>query len=727
MASFNFSPIVDAISLINTTNEQNVISTSRLESLLPAEQAALLVCPFAVPEKMVPFLTTKGVPYSNAANKPNPHPVHKNLERYLLQSMKHYINEPATIISMKREKYMKIARACADKQVPVQLTNPIITAKDAYRYGDSTPSSFGQIRNLTTPVVFIHDALHYLTRSDMDQFLMRNPAVHTVLATLFCPVELLENQRTNSIEPGLYTLSYPEPEYFMYTPEGDSPGAYIQETSKSLDWLRTFEYEGANHYYVHHLDRMYAQHLMVITKRRYLEEKHRSFIFPRYTSLTDYFDPKYYTFSQNFIEREILQKAILYVLGQPKAKNADLNATMQVQLSKTGSQSGLDALLHCVSIANNVRKYQVEPYLLRDAYIKLGDRSRFWRDIPNWFLSYFDQRRQNLASKIALRPYSITIRAADYKVSPLRYNGNDRDYCPSFRLLEQIKKTIGLSVSEIMADPYQLGHQQHVKTILEHVNEFFAYNGEKLKRGGEYNYLAGLKIAYGKNAKYVGKFSITQFDFTIPASQLEALLDLPRSLLIELQILTGLSAVYDPESARETLEIFTYKPSEKQYQADFLEKLEKDDEVTPEDKNFIRNLPTSTDMVHQHPLKVLAPNIYSKLMNTPTTTKPMPPEGNCLLDALAKALKVPTSYMWHVLQAYHRKERRKYTLHEYGMSYAYEGFIIAQELGFALYVSRDDEWERVYSSGFMEFFIQLGLQEEHFTCELELTRIPEGT
>lgn len=720
MAPFDFNPLVEAISLINTTNEQNVIATNRLEHILPAEQAALTLCPYGVPPKRVHFLTSKGIPYSTAATKPNPHPVHKNAERYLLKSLKYYLNEPATIISMKREKYMRIAQSCAERQVPVQLANPIITAKDVYRYSDSTPSSFEQIRNLPTPVVFIHDALHFLTREDIDRFLMRNPAVHTIIATLFCPVELLENKKTNSIEPDLYILSYPEEGVFMYTPEGDSAGAYMQETENSTQWLRTFEHQGANSYYVHHIDRVYAQHLMVISTRKYRDEKLRSFLFPRFTSLTNFFDPRYHTLSQNFIEREILQKAILYVLGQPKAKNPDLNATMQVQLSKTGSQCGPDALLHCVTIANSIRRYEVTPYMLNDACIKLEHRSNFFRSVANSFYSWLDQDRQNMSKKLDLRPYSITVKAEESVPRALAFNGNVKYYSPNFSILAEVESALKKKLGPLLSEPYQRDHQVHLRTVLDCVNKFLKQNSERLNSQGDYNYLEGLQLEYHRDAQYVGSFRLRQGSFIISTDDIAEFLDLPQNLELDFIRLTSYRVRYDDSSTEKQLSIITFKPSENKIGNNFVDQLEEEVDVT-EDKNFIRNLPSVTDLTHHHPLRIKALGVYNRLMSTPLTDKPMPTGGTCLLEALADSLQVPPLYIWHVLQSYFKRNQRKYIMDKKGMSYAYEGLIIAQELGVALFISENDYWHAVYNGGFLTHYLQLKLEDGHFTSELGIT------
>ncbi|CAG8638342.1 5238_t:CDS:2 [Cetraspora pellucida] len=91
------------------------------------------------------------------------------------------------------------------------------------------------------PSVFIHDALHYLSVNQVDEFFTRNPTVQRIYATLMCPTELQSYRKNSSAYSDIYTIIHHDNGDFTYMPENDEFGTCHQNVENSLFWLNFFE------------------------------------------------------------------------------------------------------------------------------------------------------------------------------------------------------------------------------------------------------------------------------------------------------------------------------------------------------------------------------------------------------------------------------------------------------------------------------------------------------
>ncbi|CAG8789456.1 19997_t:CDS:1, partial [Cetraspora pellucida] len=405
------SPITAALEQLRSPLERNLSESEIINHILLHQKIAIDTAPYAVGKKLVKYLLKVGINYSEFSCGSHAHPAHKNLENAMLAKLAYTIKEDFTAIFCKPEKvHRELVGPFSNHNINVAVCNPIQTGKDTTRYNSLTPTTFNQINGIITPSVFIHDALHYLTVSQIDEFYSRNPAVKRIYATLMCPVELRSYAKNTSAYPELYTLVHHDDGGFTYLPEDDEAGAYEQDVKQSVYWLDFFDSTGHNEFSMDILQTWYAQHLVMFSRDQYPVRTKRVFTFPKLTSIRNFVDVEALGLSQDFIDMELFKEWLLYALSVNKAKPSDMIGTLRAYL-KNGANANLDVCLSLISILCDYQALELDPGLLRFTEYDIKSDDYYLGKIKefNNVLQYVNKADYQFLKKLALAPYQIII------------------------------------------------------------------------------------------------------------------------------------------------------------------------------------------------------------------------------------------------------------------------------------------------------------------------------
>lgn len=216
------------------------------------------------------------IPHADAVH---PHAGAKTLENYVLtQIIPHLLKEDFTAMWIKEE---KLARLLTTEQDSAQVINTIVDVKDVFRYPNG---SFGLPSPITTPLGFIHDAGHYMTKADVASLFHRSQDMHTLIVTMVHPVE--SDLGLPSQSPALYTYKVREDGTLTWFPDGHTDGQYHQHT-RATWWYHTSALYGDGNMTLKIKLHTYigGHHVYVVTRLPCLPETRVSFNMPSLTLL----------------------------------------------------------------------------------------------------------------------------------------------------------------------------------------------------------------------------------------------------------------------------------------------------------------------------------------------------------------------------------------------------------------------------------------------------------
>jgi hypothetical protein len=264
------------------------------------------------------------------------HPAHKLIEIDLLHNhAAHLIKEPTTVMFMKKKpkfnQFQKVVHRINPAKPEMTLLNVRIDSKDQHRYCAST---LGNISQINTPCVFIHDALHYLSTADMALLFERNPTITDVIATTIIPPE--SYRRYPSLYPTLYELFYRDTT-LIYIPENHHAGKYEQPIS-SLVWLNTnYILTEKMTLTVTLIQTKFAHHLIKISRHPGIAPRFNTFRCPDHIKI-----PKVYRKSLEirnpYLPRKLVYNVLMYCKAVNKAQERDVFAKLRALIESGNPQ-----------------------------------------------------------------------------------------------------------------------------------------------------------------------------------------------------------------------------------------------------------------------------------------------------------------------------------------------------------------------------------------------------
>ncbi|AVD68668.2 replicase [Pistacia-associated flexivirus 1] len=267
--------------IVSRTNHADALVAPTLNELLAKQKITKLIAPFAIPPNLSKLLDSNGVPVDPEALATHRHPAHKTIENYFLNGpVRSAIREDCTAYFVK-ENSNKLALAGIPN---APLANTSLTAIDINRYPEAPT---GAPPPCTTPLAFMHDALHYMTAADIAEFFRRSPHCHTLIATMVYPPEA--RAYAPSAYPELYELRYSD-NNVTYIPEGHTAGSYTQPRLNEFIDCHTIATENHRLTVTFH-ETLFAHHLVIISTKDRLPQRHRQFRNPAYVTLPAFLHP----------------------------------------------------------------------------------------------------------------------------------------------------------------------------------------------------------------------------------------------------------------------------------------------------------------------------------------------------------------------------------------------------------------------------------------------------
>nr|AXL94165.1 replication-associated protein [Apple chlorotic leaf spot virus] len=207
-------------------SQQEAISGFQYERIQKEEEKKVENFSFYLPEKTREWFTKSGVYLSPFAYVNHSHPGCKTLENHLLFNVvPSYITKYPYVacLSIKSNKMSKMERLGSNSVRTYDILNRLVTSKDKARYGPLAAPERSPCPKKTN--VFIHDEIHYWSRSQLESFL----AVYrpkNLWATLVFPPEILAGYKS-SVLPFLYQFEIHGKD-LVYMPDGVRSESYTQ-------------------------------------------------------------------------------------------------------------------------------------------------------------------------------------------------------------------------------------------------------------------------------------------------------------------------------------------------------------------------------------------------------------------------------------------------------------------------------------------------------------------
>nr|UCJ01003.1 replicase [Apple chlorotic leaf spot virus] len=207
-------------------SQQEVISGFQYERIQKEEEKKVENFSFYLPEKTREWFTKSGVYLSPFAYVNHSHPGCKTLENHLLFNVvASYISKYSYVacLSIKSNKMSKMERLGSNSVKTYDILNRLVTVKDKARYGPLAKPERSPCPKKTN--IFIHDEIHYWSRSQLETFLqMHRPK--NLWATLVFPPEILAGYKS-SVLPFLYQFEIHGKD-LVYMPDGVRSESYTQ-------------------------------------------------------------------------------------------------------------------------------------------------------------------------------------------------------------------------------------------------------------------------------------------------------------------------------------------------------------------------------------------------------------------------------------------------------------------------------------------------------------------
>nr|QED43054.1 RdRp [Asparagus virus 3] len=225
---------------IRDPSVQTAISEAAYAHVRPVLKEALVNCPYALNDAEADCLESFGITVNPYATQTHTHAACKAIENRMLEIVgRHLPKERCTMLFLKRSKLRYLRRAAALKD---DFLNQDIEPKDLFRYDRDTIRT--RLKNIATPIAYISDTLHFMSRLELMMLFSDSPQLQTLLATLVLPVEAMHRRTT--LYPALYSVNY-GPKGFEYIPGNHGGGAYFHPYD-TLDWLKVRQLRGEDHH-----------------------------------------------------------------------------------------------------------------------------------------------------------------------------------------------------------------------------------------------------------------------------------------------------------------------------------------------------------------------------------------------------------------------------------------------------------------------------------------------
>nr|AQM49933.1 replicase [Agaricus bisporus virus 9] len=253
------------------TAHRNVVMGFHVPGYQRLVELARRSCPWHVPASMLRYLHSAGLQSPPPHAPIHQHPVHAALDQHVLRFVRPLLKEGRwTALFLKKERAEEAGLPPPDKYI-----NPTLVGKDIMRYQSTPLNPFTTPRSLS-PVWLCHTVLQHVTPSEIGSWFDENPTLQALIATAVIPPELLFGLPPTS--PDLYTFSDLPGDQFLYTPEGDRHGAYVQP-KHAVQWLRANRLITPANTCLHvsMITSAHAHHVFAITRKQLIAETHRSF------------------------------------------------------------------------------------------------------------------------------------------------------------------------------------------------------------------------------------------------------------------------------------------------------------------------------------------------------------------------------------------------------------------------------------------------------------------
>nr|AHX22590.1 RNA-dependent RNA polymerase [Bombyx mori Macula-like virus] len=247
-----FTNLVDTLA---NTIHRDAITAPLVETAISNFRHKLQLYPYQVNSKLIPLLNQLGIGVTSYGTSPHPHAAHKAIETHLLfEHWNHLARVPSTVMYMKPEKFQKLQQLNPNF---ASLINFRHTPKDITRYPVSNPHP------VETEVAFMHDALMFITPSQILGLFRDSPSMTSLYCSLIVPAEAAYG--VPSLFPDLYSYTIKD-DQLVYTLEGNATGNYTQPL-RSLDWLRRSGISSGDlHLSVTLLESFVSVHSLLITR-----------------------------------------------------------------------------------------------------------------------------------------------------------------------------------------------------------------------------------------------------------------------------------------------------------------------------------------------------------------------------------------------------------------------------------------------------------------------------
>ena len=205
-------------------SQQEAISGFQYERIQKEEEKKVENFSFYLPERTREWFTKSGVYLSPFAYVNHSHPGCKTLENHLLFNVvASYISKYSYVacLSIKSNKMSKMERLGPNSVKTYDILNRLVTVKDKARYGPLARPERSPCPKRTN--IFIHDEIHYWSRSQLETFLQVHKPKN-LWATLVFPPEILAGYKS-SVLPFLYQFEIHGKD-LVYMPDGVRSESY---------------------------------------------------------------------------------------------------------------------------------------------------------------------------------------------------------------------------------------------------------------------------------------------------------------------------------------------------------------------------------------------------------------------------------------------------------------------------------------------------------------------
>ncbi|APG77677.1 hypothetical protein [Hubei macula-like virus 2] len=228
------SSLSNNMQILSNTLHKDASTHPLLTHTLKNLHTSLHAFPWSLTSEQVELLVNLGINVSPHGTLPHPHPVHKCIETHVLfNHWNHLAVQPSAVCFMKPSKFAKLSNSNPNF---IELHNYIIDARDPTRY----PSISSSLP--TTPYLFIHDALMFISPNEIIDLFSNCPNLTHVFGTLVLPAESIHN--IPSFYPDIYTYHH-ENGNLHYFLEGNPSPHYTQPKDAAI-WLTTHTINGPN-------------------------------------------------------------------------------------------------------------------------------------------------------------------------------------------------------------------------------------------------------------------------------------------------------------------------------------------------------------------------------------------------------------------------------------------------------------------------------------------------